>query len=61
LEVGNNESASIHLNAAHQDIPSVSIQAEEQFEAGMKALSTGDSNSALIHLKTADVKLSSES
>lgn len=44
LEVGNKEAASIHLNAAHKAISSLSVQAKEQFEAGMKALSTGDSN-----------------
>ncbi len=48
LEVGNKEAASIHLNAAHQAISSISVQAKEQFEAGMKALSNGDSNSAVF-------------
>ena len=38
------EAASIHLNAAHQALSSLSVQAKEQFDAGMKALSTGDSN-----------------
>jgi hypothetical protein len=60
LEVGNKEAASIHLNAAHQAISSISIQAK-QFETGMKALSNGDSNSALMHLKAADMKLLAES
>jgi hypothetical protein len=36
------------LNAAHQDISSISIQAKQQFGAGMKALSNGDSNSAVL-------------
>ena len=35
LEEGNKEAASIHLNA-HQAISSISIQAKQQFEAGMK-------------------------
>ena len=49
------------LDAAHQAISSISIQAKQQFEAGMKALYNGDSNSALIHLKAADMKLLAES
>jgi hypothetical protein len=51
LEVGNKEATSIHLNAAHQAISSLSFQAKEQFEAGMKAFSAGDSNGAHMHLK----------
>ena len=55
------EAASIHLNAAHQALSSLSVQAKEQFEAGMKALSTGDSNGASMHLKAAEMKLLAES
>lgn len=61
LEVGNKEDGSIRLNAAHQAISSLSIQAKGQFEAGMKALSTGDSNGALMHLKAAEMKLLADS
>lgn len=59
LESGN-KAASIHLNAGHQTISSIPTQAKEQFEAGMKALSAGDSTGALMHLKAADVKLSAD-
>jgi len=46
------------LNNGHRDISSVSIDAQELFEAGMKSLSIGDSSGALLHLKAADEKLS---
>ena len=55
------EAASIHLKGAHQAISTISIQAKQEFEAGMKALSNGDSNSAVMHLKAPDMKLVGES
>ena len=58
LEAGNKDAAAIHLNNGHRDITSVSSDAQELFEAGMKSLSIGDLSGALLHLKAADEKLS---
>lgn len=57
LQVGNNDAAAIHLNAGHQAISCVSVNAKELYEAGMKALSTDDLSGALEHLKAAEEKL----
>jgi len=58
LQAGNKDAAAIHLNNGHRDISSVSIDAQQLFEAGMKSLSIGDSSGALLHLKAVDEKLS---
>lgn len=58
LQAGNKDAAAIHLNNGHRDITSVSSDAQELFEAGMKSLSIGDLSGALLNLKAADEKLS---
>jgi hypothetical protein len=58
LQAGNKDAAAIHLDNGHRDISSVSTDAQELFEAGMKSLSIGDSSGVLLHLNAADEKLS---
>ncbi|MGB8026606.1 MAG: hypothetical protein WCE95_03265, partial [Nitrososphaeraceae archaeon] len=53
LESVDKAAASTKLTAAQQAISGESDQAKMHFNEGMKALSGGDSNRALMHLKAA--------
>ena len=53
LKEGNNDRASIPLNDGYRFISTVSEEVKVHYEGGMKALSIGDLNGALKHLKSA--------
>ena len=47
----------IHLNAAKEAMTNDSPEAVKHFEEGMKALESGDSKGAIMHLQFADQAL----
>jgi hypothetical protein len=57
LQSGDKEAAMTQLTAAQQAMSGSSPEAIKHFEEGMKALESGDSKGAIMHLQFADQAL----